>query len=120
MLTYDPDERITVEESLKHPYLKALSCPEDEPTTEPVSAFDFDFEKFSLSKEDFKELIYEEILLYHNDESAFDYIKNKKQHPDGVLHLRFGNRFRRAYKKGKDDKEGGSSEVASNSASDTK
>jgi hypothetical protein len=38
---------------------------------EPVSAYDFDFEKFTLSKEDFKDLIYEEILLYHSDEAAF-------------------------------------------------
>ena len=45
---------------------------------EPVSAYDFDFEKFSLTKEDFKDLIYEEIQLYHSDEAAFDYIKNKK------------------------------------------
>lgn len=116
MLTYDPADRITVTEALSHPYLAQLHYPEDEPTTEPVSAFDFDFEKFSLSKEDFKELIYEEILLYHNDEAAFDYIKHKKQHPDGVLHMRFGNRYRRAYRK---DKEG-ESEAASNSASDTK
>ena len=45
---------------------------------EPVSAYDFDFEKFTLSKDDFKDLIYEEILLYHSDEAAFEYIKNKK------------------------------------------
>lgn len=45
---------------------------------EPVSAYDFDFEKFTLNKEDFKDLIYEEILLYHSDEAAFNYIKNKK------------------------------------------
>ncbi len=99
MLTYDPEERISVEDALAHPYLKQLHYPEDEPTTEPVCAFDFDFEKFSLSKDDFKELIYEEILLYHNDEAAFDYIKNKRQYPDGVLHMRFGNRYRRAYRK---------------------
>jgi len=98
MLTYDPEERISVEDALSHPYLKQLHYPEDEPTTEPVCAFDFDFEKFSLSKDDFKELIYEEILLYHNDEAAFDYIKNKRQYPDGVLHMRFGNRYRRAYR----------------------
>ena len=66
MLTYDPDERITVEQALAHPYLKQLHFPDDEPVTEPVSAFDFDFEKYSLSKEDFKDLMYDEIMLYHS------------------------------------------------------
>lgn len=74
MLTYDPADRITVADSLKHPYLKQLHYPDDEPTTEPVSAFDFDFEKYSLSKDDFKDLIYEEIMLYHSDEAALKYI----------------------------------------------
>ena len=70
MLTYDPDDRITVEQALEHPYLKQLHYPDDEPTTQPVSAFDFDFEKYSLSKEDFKDLMYDEIMLYHEDEAA--------------------------------------------------
>ena len=67
MLTYDPGERITVFEALAHPYLEQLHCPDDEPETMQVSAFDFDFEKFSFDKEDFKELIFDEILLYHSD-----------------------------------------------------
>lgn len=98
MLTYDPADRITVPEALGHPYLKQLHFPDDEPETEPVSAFDFDFEKYSLSKEDFKDLMFEEIMLYHSDEAAFQYIKTKKEHPEGSLHLRYGNRIRKAYK----------------------
>ena len=39
--------------------------------------FDFDFEKYSLSKEDIKDLMLEEIMLYHSDEAASTYIKNK-------------------------------------------
>ncbi len=34
MLTYDPDERISVVDALGHPYLKQLHFPDDEPTTE--------------------------------------------------------------------------------------
>lgn len=48
MLEFDPNKRITVEEALSHPYLAELHCPDDEPTTEPVSAFDFDFEIYDL------------------------------------------------------------------------
>lgn len=90
--------------------MKQLHFPDDEPTTDTVSAYDFDFEKFSLTKDDFKDLIYEEIMLYHSDEAAFDYIKNKRKYPDGALHLRYGNRFRKAYREGEagDGKESGS------------
>ena len=98
MLTYDPDDRITIAQALEHDYLKALHFPDDEPTTQPVSAFDFDFEKYSLSKDDFKDLIYEEIQLYHSDEAALQYIKQKEEYPSGALHMRYGHRLRKAYK----------------------
>ena len=90
MLTYDPDERITVVEALSHPYLAQLHFPDDEPTCEPVSPFDFEFEKYSRSKDDYKELIYEEIMLYHSDEAAQEYINDKQNNPEGSLHLRYG------------------------------
>lgn len=67
MLVFDPEERISVTDALAHPYLKALHFPDDEPVTNPVCAYDFDFEKFQLTKDDFKDLIYEEIMLYHSD-----------------------------------------------------
>ena len=98
MLTYDPEDRITIAQALEHDYLKALHFPDDEPTTQPVSAFDFDFEKYSLSKEDFKDLIFDEIQLYHSDEAALQYIKTKEQYPNGALHLKYGQRLRKAFK----------------------
>lgn len=62
MLTYDPDERITVEQALSHPFLEKLHCETEEPVEkEPVAPFDFDFELYSLRTQEFKELIYEEI-----------------------------------------------------------
>jgi len=62
MLVWDPAERITVTEALEHPYLSQLHDPEDEPTiAEPLSPFDFDFEKYQLTKNDYRDLIYEEI-----------------------------------------------------------
>jgi hypothetical protein len=42
--------------------------------------------------------MYEEIMLYHSDEAAFQYIKSKKEHPNGSLHLKYGSRIRKAYK----------------------
>lgn len=37
-------------------------------------------------------------MLYHSDEAAFEYIKNKRKYPEGSLGLRYGNRFRKAYR----------------------
>jgi hypothetical protein len=65
-----------------------------------VSAYDFDFELYSLKKEDYKDLIYEEIMLYHDDESVKEYLKNKKETPDGILFKRFGaDRIKKKFKK---------------------
>ena len=49
MLALDPDERLTVEAALEHPYLSKYHDPDDEPVCIP--AFNFDFENevhFSL------------------------------------------------------------------------
>ena len=77
MLTYDPNQRITVEQALQHPYLERLHFEEDEPTGEPVSDFDFDFELFSLKIPEFKKLMFEEIELYHDDEKREEYERTK-------------------------------------------
>ena len=76
---------------MEHPYLGALHCPEDEPITEPVSAFDFDFEIYDLKCEDYKELLYEEVMLYQSDENVRKYLENKERYPNGILGKRFGN-----------------------------
>lgn len=90
MLAFDPKKRITVEEALNHPYLAALHCPEDEPSTEHVSPFDFDFEIYDLKREDYKELLYEEVMLYHSDELCKQYMDNKAEFPNGILCQKYG------------------------------
>jgi serine/threonine protein kinase len=77
MLIFDPRKRITVKEALNHPYLTNLHCEEDEPESEPLSPFDFDFEIYDIKKEDYKDLIYEEIMLYHSEEALLKYINDK-------------------------------------------
>jgi len=99
MLTFDPTKRITVEQALAHPYMKKLHVPDDEPNGQPVSRFDFDFELYSLKTPEYKELIYEEILLYHDDKTVDDYLEKKAQHPDGCLWQKYGkDRLRTMYK----------------------
>jgi hypothetical protein len=63
-LEFDPNDRITVEESLAHPYLKALHFPEDEPCADPVNRRDFEFERSYLASEEIRALILREIQHY--------------------------------------------------------
>jgi hypothetical protein len=58
-----------------------LHCEEDEPVHQLVSSFDFDFELYNLKKEEYKDLIYDEIMLYHDDERFKQYMREKQQYP---------------------------------------
>ncbi|CAG07587.1 unnamed protein product [Tetraodon nigroviridis] len=63
MLHFDPRDRISVTQALEHPYLAKYHDPNDEPTCVP--AFDFEFDKLSMSKEQIKEAILIEIQDFH-------------------------------------------------------
>lgn len=93
MLNFNPKKRITVDEALAHPYLSALHCPDDEPTTTPVSAYDFEFEIYDLKSEDYKDLLYEEVMLYQSEEKIAEYLENKAKFPNGILSQRFGDKI---------------------------
>ena len=73
MLIFDPRKRISVQEALEHPYLEELYCPEDEPVRESINPVEFEFENIDLNKEQLKDMIYEEALLYHFDDFKKDY-----------------------------------------------
>lgn len=103
MLRYDPGKRITIEKALEHEFLADLHYPPDEPTSKPVSPFDFDFEKYDLSTEETRELIYEEILLYHSSKAQKKYISNRKKYPDGILDQKYGD-YKEHKKKKKEEK----------------
>ena len=61
LLKFDPDQRITVEEALNHPYVESYHDPEDEPTHE--RPFDFSFE--ALDKiQDMKKAIAQEVINF--------------------------------------------------------
>ena len=99
MLTFDPARRITIDQALSHPYMERLHFEDDEPTGQPVCDFDFDFELFSLKIPEYKELIFEEIKLYHSTEAVEEYERIKTVHPSGHLHTRYPKeRLRTMYK----------------------
>ncbi|KAJ7359386.1 mitogen-activated protein kinase [Mycena albidolilacea] len=66
-LTFDPKKRITCEEALAHPYLEAYHDPDDEPVAPPLDPefFEFDLHKDDISREQLKELLYEEIMSFN-------------------------------------------------------
>jgi len=77
MLVFDPNKRITVEHALEHPYLEEFREADDEPVTETVSIFDFAFEREVLTMRELKDMIYEEILLYHFPSKLKEYERMK-------------------------------------------
>ena len=90
MLVVDPTKRITIAEALEHPFLAEFHDPEDEPVTDKLDTYDFDFEYYELSTEQLKDLLYDEIMLYHDEKLLDAYIKDKAANPQGSVGARFG------------------------------
>ncbi|GLU04009.1 hypothetical protein SLE2022_211760 [Rubroshorea leprosula] len=65
LLAFDPKDRPTAEEALADPYFKGLAKVEREPSCQPITKMEFEFERRRVTKEDIKELIFREILEYH-------------------------------------------------------
>ena len=64
LLTFNPRNRITVEEALEHPYVSFYHDPNDEPIANklPDDFFDFDKMKDQLSILQLKKMLYDEIM----------------------------------------------------------
>lgn len=75
MLTFNPDDRISIDEALAHPYLESVRDPSLEITC--PTPFNFDFESTSLTKSKLQSLIFEDICHYH-PEALLD-ISNDQQ-----------------------------------------
>ncbi|KAF8387988.1 hypothetical protein HHK36_026654 [Tetracentron sinense] len=65
MLAFEPKDRPSAEEALADPYFRGLAKVEREPSAQPVTKMEFEFERRRITKEDVRELIYREILEYH-------------------------------------------------------
>ncbi|KAK2987702.1 hypothetical protein RJ640_003920 [Escallonia rubra] len=65
LLSFDPKDRPSAEEALADPYFQGLASVDREPSTQPISKLEFEFERRKLAKDDVRELIYREILEYH-------------------------------------------------------
>ncbi|KAG6468903.1 hypothetical protein ZIOFF_073598 [Zingiber officinale] len=65
LLAFDSKDRPSAEEALADPYFRGLANVDREPSTQPISKLEFEFERKKLTKDDVRELIYREILEYH-------------------------------------------------------
>ncbi|XP_057951245.1 mitogen-activated protein kinase 9 [Malania oleifera] len=94
LLAFDPKDRPSAEEALADPYFHGLSNVDREPSTQPISKLEFEFERRKLAKDDVRELIYREILEYH-PQMLQEYIHGADQtsfmYPSGV------DRFKRQF-----------------------
>ncbi|XP_028823425.1 mitogen-activated protein kinase 7 isoform X2 [Denticeps clupeoides] len=63
MLRFDPRERIRVGQALEHPYISKYHDPDDEPVCVP--AFDFEFDRQPMNREQIKDAILDEIEDFH-------------------------------------------------------
>ncbi|WVZ77975.1 hypothetical protein U9M48_025761 [Paspalum notatum var. saurae] len=94
LLAFDPKDRPTAEEALADPYFRGLAALECEPSAQPISKLDFEFEGRKLTKDDAREMIYREILEYH-PQMLQEYIEGGEQihflYPSGV------DRFQRQF-----------------------
>lgn len=52
-------------QALADPYFRNLAKVEREPSAQPVTKMEFEFERRRITKEDVREIIYREILEYH-------------------------------------------------------
>lgn len=65
MLRWDPDQRMSVDDAIQHPYLEKLHCAEDEPTRGPLNVADFEFERRKIIASGLREEIFRETLYYY-------------------------------------------------------
>ena len=89
LLTWNPKDRLTAMEILKHPFLDIVYDPNDKDIieTEPVDLLDFEFECYSLNKNILKDLILDEIILFNSKLARLANKKIREQHPNGLLEL---------------------------------
>lgn len=94
LLAFDPKDRPSAEEALADPYFAVLANVEREPSRNPISKLEFEFERQKVTKDDVRELIYREILEYH-PQMLQEYMQGGEQlsflYPSGV------DRFKRQF-----------------------
>uniref|UniRef100_A0A6U0CUJ7 mitogen-activated protein kinase n=2 Tax=Ostreococcus mediterraneus TaxID=1486918 RepID=A0A6U0CUJ7_9CHLO len=87
LLAFDPDDRPTAAQALADPYFDGMADVTREPSRRPLSKEMFEWDSRKLTREEVRELLYEEILHYHPDVKR-EWDKGEKQghfeYPSGI------------------------------------
>ncbi|CEL02952.1 mitogen-activated protein kinase mpkC [Aspergillus pseudodeflectus] len=89
LLVFDPDQRYSAEQGLKHPYMAPYHDPMDEPVA--TEKFDWSFNDAELPKETWKIMIYSEVLDFFqmgtlpNDTQPIDQTQPQFQLPTDLF-----------------------------------
>ena len=91
LMTYDPAERISASDMMKHPFLEELFDPKEDAgiCKDPINYFDFEFEQYSINTDILKELILDEIIMANSQEATRTNQELSKKYKNGVLELIF-------------------------------
>ncbi|XP_073269616.1 mitogen-activated protein kinase 9-like [Primulina huaijiensis] len=95
LIAFDPKDRPSAEEALADPYFRGLANVDREPSTQPISKLEFEFERRKLTKDDVRELIYREILEYH-PQMLQEYLRGGDQ-TSGFMYPSGIDRFKRQF-----------------------
>ena len=91
-MTYDPAERLSAMEILKHPFFEQLYDPEEDDQIivgEPVSYYDFEFEQYTLNRDILEELLLDEIIMSNSRDARKCNRELKARNPTGALELMY-------------------------------
>lgn len=75
LLSFDPLKRPSAAEALEDAYFEGMHRAEHEPSANPVSKFEYDFERRKVTMIEVREAIYREILEYH-PQMKLEYFKH--------------------------------------------
>ncbi len=84
LLRFDPASRLSAEEAQKHPFFRGMESFTKNKVRD-MPTFDFEFEKYDASRSVLKEMLMDEICLYHSKEAKEHYKKLRDENPKGYL-----------------------------------
>lgn len=104
LVAFDPKDRPSAEEALADPYFQGLANVDYEPSRQPISKLEFEFERRKLTRDDVRELMYREILEYH-PQMLQEYLQGEENTNSHFLYPSGVDQFKQEFARLEDHKE---------------
>ncbi|KAJ0242747.1 Mitogen-activated protein kinase 17 [Hirschfeldia incana] len=104
LVAFDPKDRPSAEEALADPYFQGLANVDYEPSRQPISKLEFEFERRKLTRDDVRELMYREILEYH-PQMLQEYLQGEENINSHFLYPSGVEQFKQEFARLEDHKE---------------